>query len=84
MTDTDASEYPRTVKWAEAAHAAGFDGVVWTSRLCNDAGAVVLFGDRAGSAVVQDPSFGRYFASGPGLDWLIDTCAPLGVDVLPS
>jgi hypothetical protein len=83
VTDTDASEYPRTVAWAQAAHAAGFDGVAWTSRLCNDARAVVLFGDRAADAVAQDPTFGRLFESGPGLDWLIDTCAPLRVDVMP-
>lgn len=83
VSGTDASEYPRTVAWTQAAHRAGFDGVVWTSRLCADARAVVLFGDRAVPAIGQDPSFGRYFDGGPGLDWLIDTCAPLGVDVLP-
>jgi hypothetical protein len=83
LTDTDASEYPRTVAWAAAAHAAGFDGLAWTSRLCDDARAVVLFGDRCAGAVEQDPTFGRLFESGPGLDWLIDTCAPLRVDVLP-
>jgi hypothetical protein len=83
LTDTPSSEYPRTVRWAEAAHRAGFDGLTWTSRLCNDARAVVLFGDRAGDAVAQDPTFGRYFHAGPGLDWLIDVCAPLRVDVLP-
>jgi RES domain-containing protein len=83
VTDTPASEYPRTVAWAAAGHAAGFDGLAWTSRLCNDARAVVLFGDRCGDAVSQDPTFGRLFESGPGLDWLIDTCAPLHVDVLP-
>ncbi|WP_158548073.1 RES family NAD+ phosphorylase [Desertihabitans brevis] len=83
LTDTPSSEYPRTVRWAEAAHRAGFDGLAWTSRLCNDSRAVVLFGDRAGDAVVQDVCFGRYFHAGPGLDWLIDTCAPLHVDVLP-
>lgn len=83
VTDTDASEYPRTVLWARAAHAAGFDGVAWTSRKCNDARAVVLFGDRCADAVRQDPSFGRLFQTGPGLDWLITTCLPLHVTVLP-
>lgn len=83
VTDTDASEYPRTVRWAAAAHAAGFDGVAWTSRKCNDARAVVLFGDRCEGALRQDESFGRLFQSGPGLDWLIETCSPLHVDVLP-
>ncbi|WP_158726492.1 RES domain-containing protein [Tomitella fengzijianii] len=83
VTDTAASEYPRTVAWAQAAHAAGFDGVAWTSRKCNDARAVVLFGDRCAGALRQDPSFGRMFQSGPGLDWLIEVCSPLRVDVLP-
>lgn len=83
VTDTDASEYPRTVRWAQAAHAAGFDGLAWTSRKCNDARAVVLFGDRCGDAVTQDVTFGRLFQSGPGLDWLIATCDPLHIDVLP-
>lgn len=83
LTDTDATEYPRTVRWAQAAHDAGFDGVAWTSRLCNDARAVVLFGDRAGDAVEQDAAFGRHFEGGAGLDWLITTCAPLRVNVLP-
>lgn len=84
LTDTPASAYAETVLWARAAHATGLDGVIWTSRLCNDARAVVLFGDRAGDAVSQDKSFGRVFTSGPGLDWLIDTCAPLRVNVLPA
>lgn len=83
VTETDASEYSRTVAWAETAHAAGLAGLTWTSRMCNDAMAVVLFGDRAASSVTQDPTFGRYFSGGEGLDWLIDVCAPLRVDVLP-
>lgn len=83
VTDTDASEYSRTVLWAQAAHATGFDGLAWTSRQCNDTRGVVLFGDRCHGAVTQDPSFARIFQSGPGLDWLIATCAPLHVEVLP-
>lgn len=83
VTNTDATEYGTTVEWAKAAHAAGFEGLSWTSRLCNDARAIVLFGDRAGDAVEQDPTFGRHFRSGDGLDWLITTCAPLRVMVLP-
>lgn len=38
---------------------------------------------RAAHAVALDPTFGRYFDAGPGLDWLIDSCSPLRVDVLP-
>lgn len=83
ITDTDASEYPRTVLWAQAAHRAGFDGLAWTARRCNDTRAVVLFGDRCTDAISQDSSFGHIFQTGPGLDWLISTCDPLHVDVLP-
>ena len=83
VTNTDASEYGTTVAWAKAAHDAGFEGLEWTSRLCNDSRAVVLFGDRATDAVEQDTSFGRHFLSGDGLDWLITTCLPLHVEVMP-
>lgn len=84
LTDAPASEYHRTVRWAQAAHKAGFAGLSWTSHRCNDTRAVVLFGDAADGALEQDTSFGRVFSSGDGLDWLIDTCAPLHVDVLPG
>jgi len=83
LTDTDASEYARTARWAKAAYDAGFDGLSWTARKCNDARAIVLFGDRCADAVEQDPTFGRIFQTGPGLDWLISMCGPLHVDVLP-
>lgn len=83
VTDTDASEYASTVVWSRAAHTAGFDGIAWTSRQCNDARAVLLFGDRCDGALRQDPTFGRIFQSGPGLDWIIDICSPLHIDVLP-
>lgn len=83
VTDTDATEYPRTVAWAQAAHSAGYDGLAWTARRCNDSRAVALFGDRCGDAISQDSSFARIFQTGPGLDWLIATCDPLHVDVLP-
>lgn len=74
---------PARSPWAKAAHVAGFDGLSWTSRLCNDARAIILFGDRCAGAIEQDSNFGRLFQSGPGLDWLISVCAPLHVDVLP-
>lgn len=83
LTDTDSSQYPRTAKWAQAAHASGFDGLAWTSRMCNDSQAIVLFGDRAANAVELDPTFARVFSGSPGLGWLIDMCAPLRVDVIP-
>lgn len=83
ITDTDASDYPKTVLWAQAAHEAGFDGIAWTSRRCDDTRAVTLFGDHCAGALRQDTTFARLFQAGPGLDWLIAVCAPLHVDILP-
>lgn len=82
VTDTDADQYEYTVEWAAAAHAAGFDGVAWTSTRCNDSRAVVLFGDRCADAVRQDTRFARIFSTTDGLDWLATTCLPLKVRVL--
>ncbi len=48
LTDTEASEYPRTNLWAQALHGAlpDIDGLLWMSRQFNAARAIVLFGDR--------------------------------------
>ncbi|SON60696.1 hypothetical protein MSIMFI_02196 [Mycobacterium simulans] len=85
LTAGPASSYRSTVRWAEAAHDVGLDGLVWMSRMCNDAKAYVFFGDRCGSddpAFSQDPTHARIFASPADQIWLIDRCAPLHVDVL--
>jgi RES domain len=82
LTASGAETYPETVNWAQAAHDAEFDGLVWMSRLCNDARAYVFFGDRCDDAFIQDSTFGRLFATGADQLWLIDLCAPLHVDVL--
>jgi RES domain len=81
VTSTPASDYPTTVKWAEAAHGIGLDGMVWMSRLCNTAKAYVFFGDRCDDAFTQDPSHARIFGSPADQIWLIDFCAPLHIDV---
>lgn len=85
VTSSPASTYPTTVKWAEAAHEIGVDGVVWMSRLCNNAKAYVFFGDKCDGkkgAFVQDHSHARIFASPADQIWLIELCAPLHIDVL--
>lgn len=82
ITASGADTYQDTVAWAQAAHEAGLDGLVWMSRLCNDAKAYVFFGDRCDRALTQDSTFGRLFATGVDQLWLIDLCAPLHVDVL--
>jgi hypothetical protein len=83
LTSSPASSYPQTAAWAQASYDSGFDGCVWMSRLCNNARAYVFFGDRTRGSIRVDPGFGRVFATGEDLTWLIDLCAPLGVDVLP-
>ena len=82
ITTSPASAYGTTVRWAQAAHAIGLDGLVWMSRKCNDAKAYVFFGDRCSDAFAQDPTHARIFASPADQFWLIDLCAPLHVDVL--
>jgi hypothetical protein len=82
ITISGADTYPETVKWAQAAHGAELDGLVWMSRLCHDAKSYVFFGDRCDGAFTQDSTFGRLFATGADQLWLIDLCAPLHVDVL--
>ncbi len=83
LSDSSASTYPMTLPWAQAAYDSGLAGCVWMSRLCNNAKAYVLFGDRCAGALGVDPSFARMFATGSDLAWLIDLCAPLNIDVLP-
>lgn len=82
VTSSPASTYPDTVRWAEAAHAIGVDGMAWMSRLCNDTKAYAFFGDRCADAFAQDTSHARIFASPADQMWLIERCAPLHVDVL--
>lgn len=88
LTDTERSEYHRTVLWAAAAHAhsgesGALDGISWMSKRCNSDRAYVFFGDRVAEGdFVVDASYGRVFADIPGVSWLSDLCAPLGVDVV--
>jgi RES domain len=82
VTSSPASTSSSTARWAEAAHGTGVDGMVWMSRLCNNAKAHVFFGDRCASAFAQDMSHARIFASPADQKWLIDHCAPLHIDVL--
>lgn len=83
LTDSDPTTYAETVHWAAAAHAAGFDGVVWMSKRCNTDRAYVMFGDRVDSADLEiDPGYARVFAQGPDRDWLVDLCGALHIEVL--
>lgn len=82
VTTTAAAYYDRTVLWAQAAHEAGFDGLVYMSRQCNSDRAYVFFGDRANDAFDLDP-FYRWNFEDPlnGRPQLITFCNALGVEV---
>lgn len=88
LTDTERDAYPRTVRWAEAAHGwndegTSADGVVWMSRRCNSDRAFVFFGDRVDrSDFVVASDAGRAFNLVNDLAWLADLCAPLHIDVV--
>ena len=83
VTDTMADQYDRTVRWAEAAHEAGFDGLVWMSSRRNTDRAYVFFGDRVQSGDLEPlPLHGRIFAAGPGFDWLADYLNGLNIEIL--
>jgi hypothetical protein len=80
---TDAAEYTSTVAWAEAAHAAGFDGLAYPSRQAAGRRALVLFGDRVGgSDLAIDPAYRWFFDDADGFDRLYSTCRAVGVTVL--
>lgn len=83
VTGTMSTQYHRTVRWAEAAHAAGFDGLVWVSNKRNTDRTYVFFGDSVlpgDLKALKGP--GRIFAAGTGFDWLVDYLAGLGIDVI--
>jgi hypothetical protein len=83
LTDTPDTRYPQTRKWAEAAHAAGFDGIAWMSKRNNGDRAYMLFGDRVRASDLRvEPGSARILAAGPGQAWLVDLCVPLHIDVL--
>lgn len=85
LTDTPGTRYPQTRTWAAAAHGVGLDGIAWMSKRDNSARAYMLFGDRV-TDLDMDVVYGSGFvlADGPGFQWLVDTCAPLGIDVWPT
>jgi hypothetical protein len=83
VTGTLASQYGRTVRWAEAAHKAGFDGMVWMSNRRNTDRAYVFFGDKVNPGdLMAIPGRGRIFAAGTDFDWMADYLAGLRIDIL--
>lgn len=86
LTDTDSDQYPFTVEWAGAAHAAGAEGVVWMSRQLNSVRAFCFFGDRVSSNDLQpvpgDPR-ARVFATPADSEWLYDIALRMRVTIRP-
>jgi hypothetical protein len=68
LIDTPKSAYGKTVRWAEALHAAHghVDGMVWTSKQCDPEICMLLFGDRSGESDF-DVLESRGVADGPAL-----------------
>ena len=65
VTSSPASTYADTVRWAEAAHGIGVDGLVWMSRQCNSVKAYVFFGDRCDGTDRLSPRTPPMRASSP-------------------
>ena len=81
LTDTDSAWYADTVKWAEAAWKAGLDGCVWTSRRLDSGAAYVFFGHASYAFGISASVAPKVFLNGPDLNWLIDFCAFINIDV---
>ena len=83
VTGTAASEYGRTVLWAEAAHAAGFDGLVWMSKRRNTDRAYILYGDKVSDVDLETViGGGHLYAAGAGFDWIVDYLSGVDIEVL--
>jgi hypothetical protein len=70
LIDSEAADYARTAKWAEAIYRGKtmFDGLVWTSRLDDTCRALVLFGTRVLPSDLDIASPPEPLAYPPGLD----------------
>lgn len=82
ITRTSPRRYPETVPWAETAHTAGFDGLVWMSHRHDSARSYVFFGTATAPGDFEagtGPS--RAFAFDRDLDWLTRKLLPLNVHV---
>lgn len=68
LTDTEASQYSRTVPWVRALHHAEptADGLAWMSRQHNSQKAVMLFGDRVSSDELHLQWGPQPLITGPG------------------
>lgn len=83
ITRTSPRRYGEAVPWAAAAHAAGFDGMAWMSRLHDSARSYIFFGASGSRGDFQVvPGSGRAFAFDHELDWLSRKLGPLNVRIV--
>lgn len=83
ITDTNGAVYDKTVAWAQAAHAAGFEGLAWMSARDNTAQAYVFFGDRvdATDLKVSGSGLGTFAPNSEGFFYLEAFCARVHVEL---
>lgn len=84
VTRTVPRDYPKSVRWAEAAFEAGFDGITWMSRHHDTSKAYVFFQRIETSSdfeVHQDQGEVKAFAFPQDLNWLTRLLAPLNVTI---
>lgn len=84
LTATDGDVYKQTVLWAQAAHAAGFEGIAWMSARENTAQAYLFFGDRVSATDLAEipGGLGSFDRTESGFRWLSAYCALVKVEVL--
>lgn len=82
ISSTGANTYLEPAHWAEAAHAAGFDGLIYPSAKPSEREAHVLFGDRVNhSDLSVDPSYRWSFDDVDGIAKLITLAGKLRIQV---
>lgn len=86
LTATEGDVYDRTVLWAQAAHAAGFEGLAWMSARENTSEAYVFFGDRVVESDLEERpgGLGSFARATSGFRWLSAFCSLVKVEVLLS
>ena len=76
--------YRDTARWAEALHQADADahGLMWVSRQCDTARAVVLFGDRIGASVLRPAEPAEPLHRGRGFERVCEAAGRANVAVI--
>lgn len=84
LTDTEASEYVRTVAWAEVFYRelGDVDGLIWVSRQFNVAKACVLFGGRLDSGQLTITGAPWPLRYGPGRDLVDQAAVHAGITIV--